>query len=190
MGADAIGLVLSLRLCDRSRRCGPGQRDADDQRRQDEGAGRAAAVVLIGERDPVEIDQRRPRQPLVPARGRRAAQDVEELVERLKRRDEAQQEDGDGGVAQAGEGDVAEGVPARARAVHPRRLVEGARNLLQSRDEDDHVKADLEPQPDRDQHQPVPRRIGGADPDDAVPAEEIEQQLTEPEGQTWLSPRV
>src|SRR5215204_4339985 len=87
------------------------QRDADDQRRQDKGAGRAAAVVLISERDPVEIDQRRTRQSLIPARRRRTPKNVEEFVECLKCRDEAQQEDGDGGVAQTGEGDIAEGVP-------------------------------------------------------------------------------
>src|SRR5579884_2914111 len=74
--------------------------DQEDQHGEDEGAGRAASVVKVGDRHLVEVDQRWSGERDVAGRRLRATHDVVELVKGLEGGNDAEHEDGDRSVAQ------------------------------------------------------------------------------------------
>src|SRR5260370_28616495 len=103
--------------------------DGDDERGEDERAGRADAVVLVAERRVVQVDQRRPDGGGgVP--GLAGVEQVEELIERLERGDEDEHEDRGVGGPQQREGDGPESLPP-ARAIQGRGLVQVWRDGLE-----------------------------------------------------------
>src|SRR5215204_4149266 len=60
------------------------QGDDDDDRRQDERAGRSLAEILVRDRHLVEVDQRGAGQIEVTGRGPTAGENIEKLVKRLE----------------------------------------------------------------------------------------------------------